>query len=222
MSDISQKPLYKFTSIVLLVIGASFVSVAGTMITYSNDVVSVHERYDDEPGCDSTTWKTPGQCNVTLELDRDMDEPVFLYYELTNFNQNNRYYRRSINWEQLRGEDQTDKEIFTCKPYDRIADLGYTPDGFDKDDTMNPCGIGAKTFFNDTFELLDPDGRSVKVEFDDLVIEEVKNRFERHDDWQDKQWTDVEDSNRLCRTLRRLDGAFRDVDCEEALGQSGV
>jgi hypothetical protein len=55
----------------------------------------------------------------------------------------------------------------------RLEDLGYTPDGVDNDDIMSLCGVRGRTIFNTP--QLDPDDQPVKLESDDLVIEDVKN-----------------------------------------------
>jgi hypothetical protein len=194
-----KRPSYKSAAAILLTIAAAFLGVGGAMLSASYDVVSVRERYDDESGCDSTSWDSPGSCRVTLDLDDDMDEPVYLYYELTNFFQNNRYYRRSVSWQQLKGNDLDKDEVPLCKPVRTMEDLGRIPSTLEigtqleDDDVANPCGLIAQTVFNDTFILLDPDGKVVPLEFDDLVLDKVSDRYERADDWEKIQWTDVED-----------------------------
>jgi hypothetical protein len=62
--------------------------------------------------------------------------------------------------------------------------------GFDEDDDANPCGLVAKTIFNDTFTLTDSGGSVVKIDDDDLTWSFDRDiRFNDHDD---KQWVDVE------------------------------
>jgi len=185
----------------LLVIGTVFLALGGTLLSHSIDVISIRERYDDALGCDDTKWDKPGFCNITFDLDEDMDEPVFLHYELIDFYQSNRYYKSSVNWKQARGDDLEKEELSSCKPYRTMEDLGRILSKEDmggelgQHDIANPCGLIAKTLFNDTFELLDPQGQSLELSFDDLIIDAVKDRYERTDDWKDKQWTDVEDEH---------------------------
>jgi hypothetical protein len=55
----------------------------------------------------------------------------------------------------------------------------------DEDDVANPCGLIAKTVFNDTFVLFDEDDKAVKIEEDDIAWDVDKDeKFERlDDDW---------------------------------------
>lgn len=196
-----KQPSYKSTAVILLVIGTAFLGLGGPMLSASYDIVSVRERYDNEAGCEDSTWDNPGTCTITLDIDEDMDEPVYLYYELTEFYQNNRYYRRSVNWEQLSGEDLNEDEVETCKPVRTMEDLGFiqstlnTAKGLEEDDVANPCGLIAQTLFNDTFSLVDPDGLPVDLKFDDLVLDQVNDRYDRAENWEKIQWTDVEDGS---------------------------
>lgn len=45
----------------------------------------------------------PGQCQVTFDVEEDMESPVYVYYELRKFYQNHRSYVKSRSHDQLAG-----------------------------------------------------------------------------------------------------------------------
>jgi hypothetical protein len=84
-----------------------------------------------------------------------------------------------------------------CKPFETIEDMELNPlmnpGHFDEDDDANPCGLIAKTVFNDTFSLQNSNNDGISIKSDDIAWSFDKdNRFQHHDE---KQWTDVEDEH---------------------------
>lgn len=82
------------------------------------------------------------QCRLRFEIPSDLDNPVFLYYKLTNFFQNHRRYVQSLDVDQLKGKaiSANDLNNGNCRPLGR-----------DKDDTSKaiyPCGLIANSLFN--------------------------------------------------------------------------
>lgn len=88
-------------------------------------------------------------CIVNFTIPQDMDPPVLIYYELTNFHQNHRNYYTSRDPFQLlgrvEGQDRTSET--DCDPMNKLGNM-----------TLNPCGLIANTFFNDYFTLLSGNG----------------------------------------------------------------
>mmetsp|Transcript_12255 Transcript_12255/g.23261 ORF Transcript_12255/g.23261 Transcript_12255/m.23261 type:complete len:205 (-) Transcript_12255:490-1104(-) len=163
-----------------------FVGVGCLMTSLNTKEKSV--RYDD-------VCEIGRQCEVEIDLE-DMEEPVLLYYELTGFYQNYRLYIKSRSFDQLKGEDLSKDELVECKPAvtAREMDVYMTLDNskLDSGDVANPCGLVAKSYFNDTFSLArlnetyDISEEGIAWESDlDLL-------YERTNDYQSKQWTDVE------------------------------
>eukprot|EP00002_Diphylleia_rotans_P005296 TRINITY_DN1441_c0_g2_i3.p1 TRINITY_DN1441_c0_g2~~TRINITY_DN1441_c0_g2_i3.p1 ORF type:complete len:317 (-),score=50.72 TRINITY_DN1441_c0_g2_i3:281-1231(-) len=87
-----------------------------------------------------------GICTGTLNVPKDMEPPVYVYYELTNFYQNHRRYVKSRNDDQLRGETVTSRSsLEDCDPL--IENKNKTGN----QRFYNPCGLIANSFFNDNF-----------------------------------------------------------------------
>ena len=96
---------------------------------------------------------------MNLKIERRIEGPVFFYYELSNFYQNHRRYVKSRSYAQLAGEEIDEKEAEdSCEPATTNAQMGKTLafDGVTQlvpDAVAYPCGLIAKTVFNDTFDL---------------------------------------------------------------------
>ncbi|KAG6379072.1 ligand-effect modulator 3 family [Boletus reticuloceps] len=81
-------------------------------------------------------------CFVQFDIVADLQPPVFQYYKLTNFYQNNRRYVQSLDTSQLQGQYVSPSTLSdsNCKP------LAVTSDG----KGIYPCGLIANSLFNDT------------------------------------------------------------------------
>jgi hypothetical protein len=93
-------------------------------------------RYDDE--CDNKP-----NCSVDLHIDSDLDGRLIFYYRLTHFHQNHRRYVTSRAADQLHGDYVADGGLDACDPLRRNASGAI----------LVPCGLAARSFFNDTFDV---------------------------------------------------------------------
>lgn len=100
---------------------------------------------DDKLHYDRPTWAYDSQskiCTLQFQLPARIEQPVFIYYKLTNFYQNHRKYVNSLDPSQLKGEKRA------------VADLNKTcrPLGSESDKPIYPCGLIANSVFNDTIK----------------------------------------------------------------------
>ena len=112
------------------------------MLAQSNDVVEVEARYDDQ--CNGTST-----CKVNVTIPTLMKAPVYFYYGLTNFYQNHRQYVKSRDDKQLHGDSIAsvgDASTF-CDP---VTSAGGSSN---RSALYVPCGLIARSTFNDTFIL---------------------------------------------------------------------
>ena len=79
-------------------------------------------------------------CYIRFNVVSNLDAPVFQYYKLTNFYQNNRRYVQSLSTSQLQGDyiDPSSLSGSNCNP------LAVTSDG----KAIYPCGLIANSVFN--------------------------------------------------------------------------
>ena len=81
---------------------------------------------------------------------------------------------------------------------DLERDIRQLPDtlNVDGDEAANPCGLIAKSVFNDTFVLVDDTGTVISIDEEGIAWEsDINHKFERLDEWKEKQWLDVEDEH---------------------------
>jgi hypothetical protein len=87
--------------------------------------------------------------NISVEIDEDMSEPVYLYIYFINFHQNHRIYLKSKSKSQL--ADKTDDSLSdSCSPLYKKTDLDLdNPKGLDGN-VLDPCGLAPRSFMNIT------------------------------------------------------------------------
>ena len=81
-------PTLGLSSITFFIFGFIFIPIGIVMLVFSNQIIEVDYRYDEE--CD-----IGASCDVTIKIEDKMEEPVMLYYQLDNFYQNHRNYMNS-------------------------------------------------------------------------------------------------------------------------------
>jgi len=127
-----------------LIVGIVFIPIGAVLLASSQAVVEVSQRYDNVPNCSFR----PSQCSVTLTVEQTMSSPVYLYYGLNNFYQNNRRYVQSRNDYQLRGITESSySSLSSCTP------LISVNNSQNSQDLYLPCGLIAWSMFNDSFIL---------------------------------------------------------------------
>ena len=183
------RPVPTILSIVIVftVFGILFVILGIVLLVYSNKVKSAKIDYTD---CGSND-----PCNKQLTLEDDIDAPVFVYYQLDGFFQNSRRYLKSKETDQLTGDDI--KAHDNCEPAETNKEMGFssTQTALDGNTILNPndiavpCGLVAKTFFNDGFTF--------KIGSENLVVDETNIAFGKDKKLYDKnpdpskQWIDM-------------------------------
>jgi len=140
-----------------LIIGIVFIPIGAGIVYSSNQVVDVDVRYDEL--CD-----VGNICNLTLHVKEKMEPPVYMYYRLENFYQNHRRYVRSRNDDQLKGIIVSSYDTLSdCDPYVSLNDDHNSALLF------NPCGLIAKSLFNDTFILYNSSGSPIPLRKDGIA-----------------------------------------------------
>lgn len=141
---------------------------------------------------------------INFNVEREIPGPIFIYYELNNFYANHRDFIKSKIWSQLKGETFIDsqnnsrcegaklmKEMFDG---DETKYKTYTNIPLKKDSYANPCGLIAKAFFTDEYQIttqnntnLNITSRGIANEYDrDYVFKRYKMKPE------EIQWIDVQ------------------------------
>jgi len=141
----------------LFVLGIVFIPVGVKLKSISDSVVELSKMYDSGRGsdkdlCSITKANENKKCNITFKVDRDMEPPTMVYYQIENFYQNHRKYFVSRDDSQLLGglpKNQNDIDAKNCDPLNKLKNKQ------NETITLNPCGLVANTLFNDKFTLID-------------------------------------------------------------------
>jgi len=133
----------------------------------SNKVVEVDQEYSSIAACD-----VGNTCRLNFTIKDRMDPPVYMYYRLENFYQNHRRYVKSRNDDQLKGLIVSSYSTLTdCDPY-------IIPSGAAKQAKFlfNPCGLIARSLFNDSFLLFNSSGTPIFLKKDGIAWKSDKEK----------------------------------------------
>ena len=177
--------VFAFFGIFMIILGI-------VLLVYSSKIKTAEVDYTD---CNINLY-----CNKKITIEDDIDAPVFIYYQLDGFYQNARRYIRSKEIDQLTGDDI--KKHDNCEPAEKNKDMGFPTnktalDGSDLDDNSFaiPCGLMAKTFFNDSYTFKIGD-ENLKVDETNIAFEKDKKIYDKNPD-KSRQWTDMTDEHFL-------------------------
>ena len=165
--------------------------------------------YEYSSECGPAVPHPTEECIKTITLPRDIPAPVYVSYQLTNFYQNHRRYIKSRSYKQLMGESIDEQTAQTmCDPAWSNSQMGknvsVNNSTLEPDAVAYPCGLIARSLFNDTFQITNQQSVSSSFALNnaDIITIDSGNIAWKTDieykytnqpgTWQDIQWTDVE------------------------------
>eukprot|EP00727_Mastigamoeba_balamuthi_P013780 m51a1_g9024 hypothetical protein (316) ;mRNA; f:207330-208750 len=156
----AQQPLFRPLPVIasLLSIGVVFVPIGVVLLVYSLRVSEHVVHYGGTSG--QTPWcpHNASTCELTINVDREMKTPVYLYYQLENYYQNHRLYSKSRIQKQLEGSRMTSyKDLSDCDPRQSLNGSS-NPEYW-----YIPCGLVAYSKFNDTVAMRTSSGEAVPL-----------------------------------------------------------
>ena len=139
----------------MLLVGVVFIPTGFFLVQKSNEIVELvleYDHHDKSPNDLPCGIGRQANANKTCILPsftapKDMEPPILIYYQLTNFYQNHFTFVESRDELQLAGQplsEQSSTAIRNCEPLNKLGNK-----------TLNPCGLFANTFFNDIIQLVD-------------------------------------------------------------------
>jgi len=145
--------------IIFMVIGILVLIASGEVVEKtSNEYQNLLPVPGTASSCVQGEKSTGSSClvQISMTVEDDMDSPVYMYYQLSNFYQNHRRYVKSRSDTQLRNDDLTKTD--GCDP---LADRTCPGVGTNAaagavgstSCSVYPCGLIAWSVFNDTFYL---------------------------------------------------------------------
>ena len=200
-------PTIGSTTVIFMSLGIIFVALGIIILVYANKIIEKKVSYSDK--CD----KIGQNCSVDFRLEKDMKKDIMVYYQLDNFYQNHRRYVKSKNDDQLKGKEVKEKTLKDdCKYALTNKEMNKTKN-FDgskilkEKDIAIPCGLIAKSFFNDNFSIAlnNKKNGNCLIKFDDnkkIPIDETniawsadkKNKYKNSKN-PSKQWINMEDEH---------------------------
>ena len=179
-------------TVFLICFGLVFDAIGAAIVYFSKQIVEIRKEYYYENGTETT---------LEVKIKKKMNKPIMVYYNLDNFYQNHRRYMKSKSIDQLKGKNFTLKEMNKTKNCDPFV----TNDQMEKEwafenktgklegnDLAIPCGLMAKSFFNDTFKFQKNDV-DLEVNEKDIALEFDKKNYGIVD--RNKQWIDMTDEH---------------------------
>jgi len=132
-----------------LILAVIMIPVGFRLESISENLVEIKKVYDgvgsEFPECKiGMDYNANKNCTLTFTATKDLEPPILIHYELTNFHQNHRSYAFSRDDAQLAGRTSGQDEVSAeaCAPINKLGEV-----------VVNPCGLIANTFFNDVFRL---------------------------------------------------------------------
>jgi len=146
-----------------MIIGIVFIPIGVGILVSSNKVQEIDVRYD-------ATCDVGSVCDINFTIPQQMDAPVFLYYRLENYYQNHRRYVKSRDDDQLKGLIVSSYgDLSDCDPVISVGDSSNSSLLY------NPCGLIAKSLFNDTFLLYLANDTAITLRKDGIAWASDKN-----------------------------------------------
>lgn len=197
-------PTILSTTLCFIITGVIFLIVGSILIYMTSQIKEFVIRYDNLSQCDTAlrdTSSTPNKtCMIEINLEETFYPPVMVYFQLENFYQDHRRYIKSKSLQQLRGEILTVSQIKDdCDPITTWKDLGgrktILGDYLNETQPANPCGLIAKSLFNDTYGFTKGSTPIFINETNIAWDSDKKGRFKNSPNWKEVQWTDVENEH---------------------------
>lgn len=178
-----------------------FIGIGLVLLTFSYKIENNTFNYNAYCENNSDDHK---KCNASFTITEDMEAPIIIYYKLDGFFQNHRRYVRSKSQKQLFGEETTLNQMINdgdCEPIYTNEDMGFTEERMSADhitpldlkEVAIPCGLIAKSYFNDSFSEWRVNGKELEVNEKDIAWAKDKELFKNYN--LSKQWIDIEDEH---------------------------
>ena len=210
------RPVPTLCSIVIFyfLVALIFIAIGIVLLIYSSKIVTIEIPYNEQ--CKDKT-----KCNITSNINKDMKAPIMVYYKLYGFYQNHRRYVRSKSVNQLYGNSATDKG--DCSPVITNKEMKVNLEDdkeLKENDIAVPCGLIAKTYFNDSYIIW-------KVNEDPIIVNEKYIAFSKDKELYKNvnktiQWIDMEDEHFIVwmrpaglPNFRKLWGRIEDYDLKK-------
>ena len=191
------KPTMLIIFIVYLVFGLVFIGIGIMLLFFSKDIQQLEIRYDEVCGNEK-------YCTVNQTIPNDMKSPIMIYYKLKGFYQNHRRYVKSKSVTQLYGNVETlgsVSDYSDCDPVTTNFEMRLNSTTNFENKTLEgrepaiPCGLIAKTYFNDTFSNWTINNKNFIPNEEGIAWPKDRQLFRNNDNTKSKQWINMADEH---------------------------
>ena len=190
-------PTIKSTVLCLEISGIIFLLLGILILVLSSKINEIEIRYDNNPLCE-----IGDSCKINFKIEKDMKKTVMVYYRLKNFYQNHRRYIKSKSYKQLKGnvlkesdvKDDCDPVILNKDIHENL--LSIDGNKLDQNAVAHPCGLIARSFFNDSFSIKKKDSQDengITISDEDIAWSVDKKKYKNAPNSDQIQWLNVED-----------------------------
>ena len=172
--------------------GVVFIFLGIILLIYSKKIKSEEVDYTD--------CEVGENCTRNIIIKEDISKPVYVYYQLDGFFQNSRRYVKSKEVAQLTGDKPYSNE--NCDPVETNEEMGFSNEkksinneSLNPGDIAIPCGLMAKTFFNDDFSFF-INGTEKDVDQKNIAFDKDKKLYAKEPN-PSRQWTNITDEHFL-------------------------
>ena len=193
-------PTITSTTITFISFGVIFIIIGIIILIYSGKIQEYSIRYDNHTECENQSI-----CNIKITIDKKMKQPIMVYYQINKFYQNHRRYVKSKSDKQLNGKSFSLKEMKNsgdCAPAETNAEMNkktsMTNEELKDDDLAIPCGLIAKSFFNDKYALYKnsiSNDNKITIDEKDIAWQADKDIKYKNTNDLSKQWIDMTDEH---------------------------
>lgn len=227
------QPVHTLESTVSILVGFSILFFVFGFVLYSAaaSVIEISTEY--------TECGNPCVLNITVS--GQMTAPIFVYYELKNYYQNHRNYVKSKDYSQLRGKDGLKaSDLSKCNNgglygRDILNNSQFTHylngDPIGPDDILNPCGLMARSVFNDSYSLYTDyeANKSIAISETGIAWEsDLTSLFGHVPNYLNKTYIDVTDEHfvvwmrtAVTKSFRKIWGIIQNLEDGENHGSLG-
>ena len=183
------RPVPTITSIFLIffLFGIIFNIFGIILLVYSKKIRTIEYDYTN---CNLDENET-NICYINETINKTINKPVYIYYQLDGFYQNSRRYVKSKNLDQLRGKSDSTEDCDHFETNDKMEllnDISINGKKLNMSDKAIPCGLIAKTFFNDTYNFSINNENITVIE---TGISYDNDRKLYKNNYEDRQWFDM-------------------------------
>jgi len=189
-------PTITSTTITFISFGVIFIIIGIIILIYLGKIQEYSIRYDNHEKCVNNPT-----CEINITIDKKMKQPIMVYYQINKFYQNHRRYVKSKSDKQLNGKSFSLKEMKNsgdCAPAETNSEMNkqysFTNKELNSEELAIPCGLIAKSFFNDSYKIY----KNKKGEENLIDIDETNIAWQADKDIKykntnnlDKQWIDM-------------------------------